>query len=183
MNITAILFTLAFGLALLLLGRSLFWVYVSLLGFLLGFDITQQYLGGDTQWLLVLGGFVVGLASILVAIFFQYWAVGLAGFVGGAWLALGAVQLGMLGEGAFLPVVVALTGGILGAALFVLLFDPALVVLSAITGAGMLLQPFALSEGTGALLFLGLAAAGIVFQFSVLSASQPPTKKRSVNRD
>lgn len=177
MNITAFLFTMAFGLALLLLGRSLFWVYVSLLGFLLGFEATQQSIGADMQWLPVLAGIVVGLGAALVAVFFQYWAVGLAGFVGGAYLALNVLGLGMLGDGAFLPLLVALTGGVLGAALFVLLFDPALVVLSAVTGASLLLQPFTLSEGAGALLFIALAAAGIAFQFAVLSESKAPAAK------
>jgi len=177
MNITAFFFSMASGLALLLLGRSLFWVYVALLGFLLGFEATQQYLGAGTQWLPVLAGIVVGLGAALIAVFFQYWAVGLAGFAGGAYLALSAAGLGMLGEGAFLPLLIVLIGGSLGAALFVLLFDPALVVLSAITGAGLLVQPFSLSESASALTFLALAVVGIVFQFAVLSASQPPARK------
>lgn len=177
MNITAFLFTMAFGLTLLLLGRSLFWVYVALLGFLLGFEATQQYLGGDTQWLPVLAGVVVGLGAALLAVFFQYWAVGLAGFVGGAYLALNVFGLGMLGGGELLPLGVALIGGLLGAALFVLLFDPALVVLSAATGAGLLVEPFPLDESARALLFLALLVVGIVFQFAVLSASQPPGKR------
>ena len=174
MNITAFFFTMAFGLALLLLGRSLFWVYIALLGFLLGFEATQQYLGSEVQWLPVLAGIVVGLVAALAAMFLQYWAVGLAGFVGGAYLSLSALGMGLLGDAALLPLLVAGIGGVLGAMLFVLLFDPALVVVSSVTGASLLVQPFPLSEGVSAVVFLALTVVGIVFQFSVLSKPQPP---------
>jgi len=174
MNISAFLMLLLAGTSLLLFGRGLFWVFVALAGFLLGFEATQQYLDNNEQWGSVLAGIIVGLLAALGSVFFQNLAVAVAGFVGGAYLSLAVIAPGLAGVADLLTLVVALLGGVSGALLFTLVFDPALVVASAITGAGLLIQPFALSQSTHALAWLSLTVIGVVFQLLVLSKPVRP---------
>ncbi len=177
MTITGIIFSLLLGLALLLLGRALFWVYVGLLGFLVGFEVTLQTLATEVVWLPVLVGLIVGLGSALLAVMLQYVAVGVAGFVGGAYLALALFGMSLEPQPGFLPLLVAVLGGAVGCVLFLLIFDPALIILSSATGALLLTQPFPLESQVHVIALLVLTAIGIVFQYLVLSAPEVPGRK------
>lgn len=177
MNITAFVLTLIAGLALLLMGRQLFWVYVAILGFLVGFETATQYLNSDVEWLPVIVGLVVGLVAALLAIVFQWVAVGIAGFVGGAYFVLALLGLGDPGEASLLGLLFIVIGGIVGVVLFLMLFDPALVILSSLVGANLLLTPFELGGNMQLIAFFALALVGIVFQFAVLSKPSAPGRR------
>ncbi len=174
MTLLNALLLLAFGLAMLFMGRKLFWVYIGLLGFLLGLEATRQYLAVESQWLPLLIGVAVGAVSAVLAILLQYTAVGIAGFVGGAYLAMVSLGLASGGEAGPLPLLAVLFCGGLGAVLFLVLFDPALVVLSAFTGASLLVQLLPIEPAVTGVIFLALWVVGMVFQFMVLARSERP---------
>ena len=167
-----LILTLTAGVVILLFGRRLFWLYVAMVGFLVGFDLAQLYLLNQPQWFHIVAGIGVGLVAALAAILLQAVTIGLAGFMSGAYLA------GILFEFLALPGashwlwISLLTGGVLGAVLFLLVLDTALVLLSATIGAVVLVTPFNLDPVMSYALLMVLAVAGALFQFAVLSAGQ-----------
>lgn len=160
------------GAAILLAGRRLFWLFVAIVGFLASFDVVPRLLPEGPQWLVLVVALVAGVVGALLAMALQYVAAGLVGFVGGAY---GSVPLLVLlgGHGAgWIP----LAGGVVGAVLMVLLFDWALIVLSALVGARAVLLPFS-SGAWGWLAWLALAAVGIAVQASLLPPAAPPRRR------
>lgn len=160
------LVTLAFGVVLLLAGRRIFWLVVGVLGFFFGFDLASRILGLDAQGLGLVIGVFAGILGVVFAIFLQKFAVGLAGFLIGGYLALTLVQAdpGSLSGG---DIGVFLVGGALCALLAVWLFEIALILLSSVAGAALVSQGLSLDPGAGTLAFVLLAVLGIAFQAGI----------------
>lgn len=161
------------GIILLFAGRKLFWFFVGAAGFLAGLFYAPQFFQGQPGWVLLLIALAAGLLGALLAVFLQRFAVALAGFFLGGYLltallsALG-VQVGALSW------VVFVIGGLVVAVLVSLLFDWALIFLSAITGAVMVSQSLPVSPAIMAVLFAILLVAGVVVQAGVRQRELPP---------
>lgn len=161
------LVSLAGGLAILFFGRKLFWLYVGLVGILLGFELVKAYLPQQPLWVALIAGIVLGAILAILAIATQFIAIGVAGLFGGAYLAMQILTL--------LPVTVAvqlqnwvlLLGGVLGALFCVLLFNPALIILSSLTGAAVLAQLFPIQPLFQTGLLFVIAVLGMSFQFTL----------------
>ncbi|HEX9117237.1 MAG TPA: hypothetical protein VGA61_14305, partial [Anaerolineae bacterium] len=126
------------------------------------------------------------LIGALLAVLVQHFAVGLAGFLVGGYLALylaraaGLVTAAAIGVPASpaatlagvaaaatggVPVwIVFLIGGIVGALLVAALFGLALIILSSVAGAGLVVMALQLQGMTELAVFVLLVAAGIIFQ-------------------
>jgi hypothetical protein len=151
------------GLLLLLLGRRLFWLFVAGIGFVVAVELVGDLVGVERVWLLVVIGLVAGIVGALVAVFLQKVAVGIAGFLAGAYLLLSLLNaLGM--EGAILAWVLALVGGIIGAVVAVWLLPWALIVLSSLSGSALIAQSLPLTPTTGIIVFVVAAVIGILVQ-------------------
>lgn len=155
------------GLALLAFGRKLFWLVVAGVGFAVGYYLASQLLPDQASWLAVVIAVLVGIAGALLAVFAQNIGLGLAGFIGGGFLALRLAQIfsltgGSLSWGAFV------LGGILGLLLVVLLFDWALIVLSSLLGAFLVATTLIEQQATAGILLLVLFVAGIVIQYTLM---------------
>ena len=125
---------------------------------------------------MVVAALVLGLVGAVLAIAFQWLAVGLGGFAAGVHGTLAAAPaLGL--EGSWLWAV-AFAAGILLAALVLWLWDPVLIVLSALTGAALLAPLVPVSSAVRPWLFIGLLIVGIVVQARVL-AHRPATGRRA----
>lgn len=149
------------GLIVLLFGRKLFWLFVGILGFLAGSQLAAVWLVGYPGWTVLATSLLLGLAGALLAVFFERLAFALAGFYCGVFLAAGlAVETGLFPQST-LPL---LAGGILGAILAALVMDWALAALSALAGAGAVVTALPIAPWIKALLWLGLALAGYLFQ-------------------
>ena len=161
------------GLLLLLFGRRLFWLFLGAAGFVAGVMAAPYILPHESELVRLLIALVLGIGGAMLAIFVQKAAVAIAGFAGGGYLAvlLGAPLLGGTGlayPGAWICFV---AGGILGAILMVVFFDWALIVLSSLHGARMIIQGLPIASGHlprhhFPVLFIVLAAIGIVIQAS-----------------
>jgi len=160
------------GVAILFLGRRLFWLFVAVAGFLASFDVVPLLLPGRPEWITLLVAVVAGGVGALLAIGLQYVAAAIVGFVAGSYGSLPLVVL-LFGHGAsWVP----LLGGIVGAVLMVMLFDWTLIVLSALAGARAVLLPFGLEGPWGIIAWLVLAAVGASFQVSRLAPAVAPQR-------
>jgi hypothetical protein len=157
------------GVALLLFGRRLFWLFVAVIGFMAGWYLA---IGGRSH--AVTGGglliaLIAGVIGLVLALLVQKVAVALAGFFVGAYLLAGALgwQLPPLRPGQQL---VLLLAGVVAAVLALVLFDLALILYSAIAGASLILEHvhLRLSGNARLLLLVVLAAVGAAFQARML---------------
>lgn len=165
---------LAFGAALITLGRRLYWFFVAAVGFLVGLRVTGALFASAPEWLSLLLAALAGLFSAGLAVFLQRFGVALAGLLAGALAAnalLGYLEAGSASWAWILYVV----GGILGAVLLSLIFDWALIVLSSIVGAAVLMQAASPAPPWNAVLFLSALLAGVLVQGWAFRRPGPPT--------
>ncbi len=150
------------GVALLLAGRKVFWLFVAGAGFVTGLSLASRLVRGP-DWLTLLIGLGIGFLVALLAVFAQHFAIGLASFLAGGYVAMQFLPLLNLDHG-WLPWLAFLLGGVIGAALVGAFLDWALVILSSLAGASLIVQAFDLHRGLGFLVFALLAALGISIQ-------------------
>jgi len=156
-----------FGGALLLAGRKLFWLFVAVLGFLAGFQFTSSVWHGP-EGLAIIVGLVIGIIFALLAIFLQAIAIGVAGFLAGGYiLTVLANMIGLEAVGA-LSWIIYIVGGIIGVILVSFLFDWAIITLSSLAGASLVVEAFRPERAMGNLIFFFLFVIGVVVQGSIL---------------
>jgi hypothetical protein len=158
--------SLILGVALLVAGRKLFWLFVGAAGFVTGMQLATQFWQGP-ELLAIIIGLVVGVIFALLAIFLQSVAIGIAGFLAGGYIL--TVLAGMMGlnQGAF-SWIVYIIGGIIGVLLVIFLFDWAIITLSSLAGASLITQALLLPSGLGGVIFIALVIVGVVIQGSML---------------
>jgi len=158
------------GVGLLVAGRKLFWLFVAAAGFVLGAQVTIRTFHGP-EWLGLIIGIVVGLPFAGLAIFLRVIAIGIAGFLAGGSILVAMAGLVGLNPGGSAWLVY-LVGGIIGVILVGLLFDWALITLSSLGGAALivpeLVSRLGLQAGLASLSFLVLTILGVVIQGSGL---------------
>jgi hypothetical protein len=165
---------LVIGVSLLIFGRRLFWLFIATVGFVAGFQLAQQYFGVQPAWALWAIGLVVGCGGALLALFFQRLAIGLGGFATGGYIAVYLTSL----LGAAPLIWVYLVGGIIGAVVMYLLFDWALIFLSSIAGATLIVESISWVPLYEALLYVVLITVGFAFQAVWLSKRKSQAKPR-----
>ena len=164
------------GAVLLLVGRKLYWLFVAIAGFYVGFEVARAVLDGPPQWVIWLVGAAAGVIGALVAMLFQRVAFALGGFYAGAYLALVAAER-------FLPSaagpVAIIVGGLLGAIAAAFLMDWAIIVLSSMVGAALIVSYLNLGQLGNLLAYAGLMAVGIVVQAQLMR--QPAEARRGAS--
>lgn len=153
----------AVGLLLLCFGRRLFWVFVGAFGFLAGVQIAAQVARAQPEWLLLLIAAGLGIVGAVLAIVLQRVAVAVAGWFAGGWLAIRLVlALGWQADSTLW--IAFIVGAVLAAVLVSLLFDWALIVLSALTGAILVSNALPWGQPAGAIAAAVLFALGALMQ-------------------
>ena len=166
--------TLLVGLGVLLFGRRLFWLFVGAAGFAVGLHVAPAALAGRPEWLVVAAALLLGIVGAVLAILFQWLAVGLGGFAAGVHGGLAAASaLGLDGPWLWAGVFVS---GIVVAALVLWLWDPILILLSALIGAALLAPLVPVTSGVRPWIFIGLLVAGIAVQASLLAPPEGGAK-------
>lgn len=151
------------GTLLLAFGRKIFWFFVAATGFFAGFELASRYLNIKSNWVTIVIALAFGLLGALLAYFFQRFAIGLAGFFAGAYIASRLVsQLATQVKG--WEWLVILIGGIIGIVLMYIIFEWALIILSSLSGALLVVDGFKLTGLTATIIGVLLFAAGLVFQ-------------------
>lgn len=159
----AFLVSLLVGIALLLFGRRLFWLFVGAVGFIAGMQWGATVLGKQPEMVALLFAVGVGIACALLALAIQRIAVAIAGgFVGGMFAIQLATAAGFSGQTNHL--IAFLIGALVAALLISLLFDWALIVLSSLAGGSLIAQVLLSSRSLEMIAALVLCIVGIVFQ-------------------
>ncbi|MFC1878318.1 DUF4203 domain-containing protein [Chloroflexota bacterium] len=168
------------GAVLLLAGRKLYWLFVGIVGFVIGISLAQSYLPGEQEIVLLVLALIAGGIGALLALFLQRVAVGAAGFLAGGYAAMVVLEIFQLQLG-IANWVVYLVAGLIGSALVAALFDWALIILASLTGAGMLVtvELFNLNEWIKIFLLVFLFIIGV----GVQAAGMREDRRRSANSD
>ncbi len=161
------IFDLILGAILLVAGRRLFWLMVGAIGFVIGVMLATRFFHGS-ELTMVLAGLVLGIIFALLAVFLESIAIGIAGFLGGGYVLLSIA--GMLGvdQGGVISWIIFAVGGVIGVILVALLFSWALITISSLAGASMVIGAFGMTAATAGLVFIGLVIAGVLIQGTAL---------------
>jgi len=154
---------LLLGSALLVAGRKLFWLFVGAAGFVTGMQLATRFWQGPDLLALIVG-LVVGVIFALLAIFLQALVIGIAGFlIGGYILTVLAAMLGIDVTGVTTWIVYVI-GGLIGLLLVSFLFDWAIITLSSLAGASLIVQALFPQGAVGGILFIILFILGVLIQ-------------------
>jgi uncharacterized membrane protein YeaQ/YmgE (transglycosylase-associated protein family) len=160
------------GVCALLLGRRLFWLFVGVVGFVTGSSLaTTLYAGAPPTEIFVIA-LAAGIIGAALAYALQEVMIGIAGFAAGSGLASRVLLTTVPHPGRGLWIAL-LIGGCVGAVVFVAVFDWAVIIISSIFGADLLVRAFQGSESEAPLAVLGLALVGIVIQASAMRGRPP----------
>ena len=155
--------SLLVGIALLLFGRRLFWLFVAALGFAVGLQLAPYLMQNPPLWLSLAVSLVLGLVGALLAFLLQKLAIGIAGFLVGGRIAVAVVAAFMVQHAQYYGITFVI-GGILGAILLLLLFDWALIIFSSIEGARLIASSVHLPSTGLTILVVALTIFGIIVQ-------------------
>ena len=162
------------GVGLLFFGRRAFWLFVAAAGFLAGLSLANSLLQGP-EWVGLIVGLGLGLLAALLAVAVQRFAIGLAGFLVGGYIALQTLPLFNL-EGGWATVLAFLVGGVIGVILVGMFLGWALISLSSLAGAALIVDALNLDAGLGTLVFIILVVVGVVFQARELQGGRRKTR-------
>lgn len=157
--------SLGLGVALLLFGRLLWYVFVIGAGFLAGRDLAHAMFRDERPNVVLIASVILGIIGGVLAIFAMKVALALAGFCAGGYLALAILQSFRIQQHAWFPFIL---GGLVGAVLSLMVVDWAYVVLSALVGASAISRVVIRQPMMQGLLFLALSVGGIVFQANMM---------------
>ncbi|MFH1184258.1 MAG: hypothetical protein V1755_04365 [Chloroflexota bacterium] len=162
------------GGGLLVAGRKLFWLLVGAIGFLVGLEVATR-ITFRSELVLVLSVVALGVIFALMAIFLETVAISMAGFLGGGFVLMRlAALLGL--DGGPARIVAFVVGGIVGVILIVWLFNLALIAISSLAGASMVVSGLVLRDDERPLLFLGLMVLGVLIQGLIMLRERPSPK-------
>lgn len=162
---------LLLGAALLFMGRQLFWIFVGGAGFILGSTVASQFLIGPPEWLAVAVAAAAGVLALVLALIAQRLAVAAAGFIAGSYGLFFLIFVLGVRENQWLMVAM-VGGGLLGALLVLIVFDWALIGLSSLAGAALIVQLTNLGPLLNSVFFIALAAFGIGIQGGTMRKQQ-----------
>jgi Domain of unknown function (DUF4203) len=162
------------GIVVLLFGRSLYWAFIAIAGFLVGMALANEWLADKSEWIRILAAVGAGLIGAVVGILVQRLAFAIGGFFAGGYLALALATRWRMGGD---PHIWMIVGGVIGAIAAAMIMDWAIIVLSSLAGAAAILVPFQakLDDKMLPVAFLVLAVIGIVFQGRRMMSAPPTT--------
>ncbi len=151
------------GIMMLVGGRRFFWVFVGAMGFVAGFTYGKEIFGLESVQTLLIAASILGVIGIVISLFMQGVAIGIAGFLAGSYVTFSLLPV----FGQFSPELtwlIALIGGVVGVVFSILLIDWMLIFLSSLAGAAIIVQYIPPESWVKPAIWIVLAVAGIVIQ-------------------
>lgn len=165
------------GMILLVMGRRLFWLFVGVVGFVFGFHLARRLLPHQPHSTAFVIGLAMGLVGALLAVSLQKIAIAAAGFLAGGHLLPQAVKaFGMATHQNHWVLFIA--GGIAGAVLMSLAFGFALIVLSSLMGADLILQALHTGGRWYSILLVLFSVTGVLLQSGLLRPGRSGSRQR-----
>ncbi len=155
------------GVIILFFGRKLFWLCVAAVGFAAGLEVAPHLVHNSSTLFVLMLALFLGFAGALLAMFLQKVAIGVVGFLTGGKLATAIAAAFFVQHASYFGITF-LIGGIVGALLLLSLFDWALIILSSVVGAHLVQGAIALPPSGSTILFIVLAAVGIIVQGAIM---------------
>ncbi len=162
MTPTAIL-SMILGISLLFFGRRLFWLFVGVAGFIAGLTLAPQLISGQSELVILFIAIIFGIIGAFFAVFFEGVAILIAGFLAGGYLAT-TLFTSLLTSVSADPSITYIIGGIIGLLLVAALFGWAIIILSALMGAEIILPVLNINKSVHWGVFVVLVVIGIVLQ-------------------
>jgi len=171
-NFSIPILSILIGVVILLFGRKLFWLCVAAIGFAAGVELAPHLVQDPSALLSLTIALLLGIIGALLALFLQKIAIAVLGFLAGGKLA-GAITAAFFVHYAQHSTIIFVVGGVVGAILLLVLFDWALIVVSSLIGAHLIVyqSTIALPQSGSIILFIGLAVVGILVQAASLRRS------------
>jgi len=151
------------GALLLLFGRKLFWLFVATIGFLIGMTYIPKLLPSQPETVILTVSLIAGLLGALLSVLLQKFAVGLAGLVAGGYIVFYLLDTIALNIGEFQWLAI-LAGALLGAVLAGSMYDWALILITAASGAVVITQHLPIAMPISGFILLVLFVVGIIGQ-------------------
>jgi hypothetical protein len=149
------------GILLVFYGRTLYWLFIAVAGFLMGMELATVLLPDVSEGMRLLLALLAGVAGALVGIVAQRIAFAIAGLFAGGYLGLLlARSFAAPGE----PMIWFAVGAVLGSILASSVMDWAIIVLSSLVGSAAITDQFVRDRSLATLVFLAIAVVGIVVQ-------------------
>ena len=162
---------LLLGLAILTSGRKLYWLFVGIVGFMLGLSVSTLIFAGEAEIVHLAIALVVGVIGVVLALLFKRIAVGLAGFLAGGYILTSLFAV--LGWAIQWPFwILFLIGGSIGAVLVMVFLDWALIILSSWAGASLIVQTIQMPDWLRIFLYIFLLVVGVSLQAANLRKKQ-----------
>jgi MFS family permease len=170
--------TLILGIILLTLGKRLYWLFVAVVGFVIGLVVAGTYIQLEPPWLVYVVAIGVGVIGAILATFLQKIAIALVGFIVGGYGAYYLASTYLTIPNDTTNLVAFIVGGIVGLILVASLFNWALYILSSWAGATLITQAVNANvtlspEFTMAIFFI-LFVLGMVIQAGLLRERPRP---------
>ena len=151
------------GIAVLVMGRQIFWVFIAGLGFVLGLLFSSQLYDAQFGWQTLLISAGIAIIGAILAYTVQRLAAGVAGFATGWYLSLVVFSYLNVNLGQIESVVPYIIGIISGILLF-LYFDWGVIIASSLAGAAIIISATSLSRNVELALLGMLAVIGFIIQ-------------------
>lgn len=151
------------GSLLLLLGRKLFWLFVAIVGFLVGMIFFPQLLPGQDEQVILTVSLIAGLLGALLSVLLQKFAIGLAGLLAGGYIAYYLLQTVTINMGSYQWLAI-IAGALLGAVLAGSMVDWALILITSASGSVVITQNLPVTMPLSGVILLLFFIAGIVAQ-------------------
>jgi hypothetical protein len=151
------------GLLMLVMGRQLYWLFVGGIGFIFGILLATQYYGGQSDWIMLFIALLAGVAGALFAYSLENVAVAAAGLLTGGYLSY-ELLLTLGGETDLIFRILIGAGGLIGFLLVLFNVDWALIILSSLSGALLIVQSTGYGQTISIILFVSLSILGLIIQ-------------------
>ena len=164
--------SLILGISLLFLGRRVFWLFVGVAGFIAGLTLAPQILDGQSEIVVLFVAVIFGVVGAFLAIFLEGLAILVAGFLAGGYIMTSLIAA--LGSSISADhSVMYIIGGIIGLVLVAILFDWAIIILSALLGAEIIMPFLPVDSSVYFAIYIVLVIAGIAVQAGIWRRRYP----------
>ena len=160
------------GLALAFMGRKLIWLFIAAAGFILAYQLTMNFLSGIDPAIALIISLGVGAVAGYFATKFTNLLINIAGFILVGNAALTVVSLFGVTTG-FWALLVFAIGGLIGLALIRWMLDYALIIISALGGAALVVDAsealdfIANTPILGTIIGVVVVVLGFIYQYRV----------------